>query len=188
MRITKKIIYLIAMAAVDKSNIPEREMAILKKKTAFADKLRKRLVPASVMDKILQAEEVKSAVNKEVDGLVVGRMFNFKAGIRLRSATGLTEHWDFDDGQMHPIPQNYLDKMNKKERAIVSRLFAETDEVYQDKKGLVKAVSTACASVTTTDKLLQVWPEAAVIIPEAEKKVMLSVPSQAIEDMIAKKY
>ena len=78
--------------------------------------------------------------------------------------------------------------MNKQELATTANLFAETDEVDRDRKVLAETVAAACASVTTTGKLLQIWPEAKDLLPEVEKKLMLAVPSQAIEDMIAKKY
>jgi len=189
MRLTKKIIDQVVEAAVEKSGIPTRKKVIAANKTKLVEKLRKRLVPEGVIAKISEAEKLRENVNKDIDGLVVGMAFNFQDGMSFRCPVSRRrEYWGFQDGLNHPVPQGFLEKLTKAEKKAVSKLFSDTDEAIDAQEKLSRTIINSCQGVTTTAKLIELWPGAEGLIPVVEKKQMLAVQSKEIDAMISKKY
>ena len=188
MRLSKTVIEQIADKAVEKSTVPKRLCALESKRTTLAERIRKRLVSPKICEEVaLITKWIAKVADLEPD-IVQG--VSFHKNSHLRYYATVRGHWqtrylNFKDGLVHVFPQNWESKLTDTEKQKLAALCDEQGDIETTEFEIRKLVKVTCKSVTTTVKLVEIWPESKAFIPPEPVKTQLVAPTSKLNELIS---
>ena len=187
MRLSKTVIEQIADKAVEKSAVPKRLRSLESKRTTLAERIRKRLVPHKVCEQVaLITKQIAKIADAEPD-IVQGVSFHKNSHLRYYGVVRgrhLTRYLNFKDGLVHVFPPNWESKLTDAEKQKLVALCGEQGDIEATEFEIRKLVDVTCKSVTTTAKLIEIWPESKAFIPPEPVKTQLVVPTSKLNELI----
>lgn len=195
MRLTNTIKEQIVKAAIEKAGFHKREEGIIKRRAAWAENVRIHALGGEGNAKKMEslAEQVKALANEIPANLcLTSKMLRRDNEVRYVNVAGLRARAWFsgyeiggtgEESEMRITPQEcviHADNPLAKEFHEIAGLQAEYDS---EMERLELSVRGALAKVTTVKKLLQVWPEAAELIPLVAAKEVKQLPAIPVDDL-----
>lgn len=190
MRLNKHVREQILKNAIAKSAFPEKRKKLEQDKSAFAEKVRITQLGGAAAAKRAEATvaEIKKLLLKLPEGCMhvgsgessqvsvkYGEKWGESEGIKFQSASGTTESRLTISGRF--VLSEYP-KLQKQWAALKKR----KDTLEEQEEELKQNVNAYLYSVTTTKRLVEVWPECAELIP-ASVEVPSNLPAIPTETL-----
>lgn len=195
MRLTNSIKDQIVAAAIKKAGFDERNKEIIRRRAAWAEAVRIHALGGEDKAKELEslAREVQELAAKiPANVRIASKMLRKDNEVRYVNVAGLRARAWFsgyevggtgEESEYRITPQECVITADSQLAREFHEIEAQQAEYHSDKERLVLSVRGALEKVTTVKKLLQVWPEAAEIIPPVAAKEAKQLPAIPVSDL-----
>jgi hypothetical protein len=192
-KLNKTIKTAIVEAALKKSGIPEKKLAIRKRYADWAEAVRQLYATPEQLDLI---EKTREAC-RVVDDRLIARRFtpNRNCGLRYMNIAGQRRDVFYNGDLLYPngdttelerISPCSGDVTLEAEHPLTQQLFDidhDAEALKQETEQLSVSLWAVLNSVSTDAKLVEVWPEAVAFIPAAEKANTPQLPALQIAEL-----